>query len=117
MRIMRSDNLKRHKNSCKVARQGCGILFTPASNGIVSTRKLDIVHKRFDESEDSKSDESSVDEEESIADIVDDECDNQSMVSTIADDDSVNEEECEFGSERVDEDEVISGILCIDCLR
>ena len=79
-------------------------MYTPASRGVVATRKLDTVHENLDDSVRSSSSE---DEESVIDHIVDEECDNESMVSTIADDDSVNEEECEFGNERVDEDSYI----------
>ena len=77
--IMRSDNLKRHKNFCKVARRGGGILFTPASSGIVPKRKVMQLNEHLDESESSSSED-----EESLADIVVDESDDEGMVSTIA---------------------------------
>ena len=45
----RGDNLKRHvKFHCtdKISRNGCGILFTPASTGVVQKKKLDTIHGR-----------------------------------------------------------------------
>ena len=49
----RNDNLKRHeKFHCtdKTARQGCGILYTPSSSGIVPTRnrmQFNVVNKHI----------------------------------------------------------------------
>ena len=81
-KIMRSDNLKRHKNSCKVARQGCGILFTPASSGVVPVRnRVKFINKHANDEGSTCSDESSVDEEESIDHIVADESDDEDDIS------------------------------------
>ena len=61
------------KERCKARRDGAGFSFTPASNGVVSVRKLDTVHKHVDDGESTCSDESSTAEEDStIADIVED---------------------------------------------
>ena len=83
-KVVRSDNLKRHKNTCKLARAGSGFTLTPSSSGTVPTRKLDTIHEHLDEntssSDESKSDESEVediDEEDTIADIVDEEEDEE----------------------------------------
>ena len=94
----RSDNLKRHeKFHCtdKMIRHGGGLMFTPASNGVVAARKIDTAYKHVDD--DAVSSSSS--DETSIADASDD--DNASMVSTIADEDDASDNDDEV---RVDED-------------
>ena len=95
-KIMRSDNLKRHKNSCKVARQGCGILFTPASNGIVHKRS-NVQPKK--ERADSVRSSSSVSSEESTIDhiVADAELDESDMDT---DEDNISES----GEENADEE-------------
>ena len=93
----RSDNLKRHeKFHCtdKMIRHGGGLMFTPDSNGVLATEKLDSAYKCGDDDEDSESSD-----ETSIADASDD--DNASMVSTIADEDDASDNDDEV---RVDED-------------
>ena len=68
--VSRGDNLKRHeKFHCtdKTARDEGGILFTPASNGVVSKRKVMQLNEHLD---DSVSSESSESEDSTIEDIV-----------------------------------------------
>ena len=99
----RGDNLKRHgKFHCtdKTARNGSGILFTPASSGVVPVRNhTNIVNKHVNDSEestcsdseDARSSESS--EESTIAGIVADESDMDTDEDNISESDGGCEEE------------------------
>ena len=78
-----------------MVRNGDGFTFTPASNGVLATEKLDSAYKCGDD--DAVSSSSS--DETSIADASDD--DNASMLSTVADEDDASDNDDEV---RVDED-------------
>ena len=69
-----------HKQRCKVGGEGAGFTFTPASNGVVATRKLDTVHEHLDENASSDTSENSKissDDNESLAGIVDGDSENE----------------------------------------